>query len=221
MPDLSFEVERAEVVPFAAAPLLAFKLHIGNADAQQTIHTVALRCQVQIEVTRRHYSTQNQERLHDLFGEPQRWGETLRNMLWTHASVVVPSFAGSTVVDLQVPCTFDFNVAATKYFYGLTEGEAPLCLMFSGTVFYADGEGALQAAPISWEKETRFRLPVKVWKEMMDLYYPKSAWLCLNRDVFDRLYQYKVRRGIPTWEEALENVLSASEQAVHHERPAR
>ena len=56
-------------------------------------------------------------------------------MLWTHASAVVPSFTGSTAVELQVPCSFDFNVAATKYFHGLADGDIPLCLMFSGTVF--------------------------------------------------------------------------------------
>jgi len=103
-------------------------------------------------------------------------------------------------------------VAATKYFYSLTDGEVPLCLQFSGTVFYAQDEGsALQVAPISWEKETRFKLPVKVWQEMMDSYYPNSAWLSLRRDVFERLYQYKVREGIPTWEEALERVLPVEE----------
>jgi hypothetical protein len=111
-----------------------------------------------------------------------------------------------------VPCTFDFNVAATKYFAGLTDGEVPLNLLFSGTVFYAGGEGALQVAQISWDKEARYRLPVQVWKEMMDIYYPNSAWLSLRKDVFDRLYRYKVRRGIPTWEQALESLLPDEER---------
>jgi hypothetical protein len=115
---------------------------------------------------------------------------------------------------MQVPCTFDFNVAATKYFNGLADGEIPLCLMFSGTVFYADAEGSLRVAPISWEKETRFRLPLKVWQEMMDLYYPNSAWLSLRRDVFDRLHEYKVRNGIPSWEEAIERILAEAEETV-------
>ena len=67
-----------------------------------------------------------------------------------------------------MPCTFDFNVGATKYFHGLGDGEVPLCVMFSGTVFYARAGEALQVAPISWDKEARFALPVKVWREMMD-----------------------------------------------------
>jgi hypothetical protein len=132
-------------------------------------------------------------------------------MLWTHTSAVVPAFTGSTVVDLPVPCTYDFNLAAAKYFYALEGGEVPLCLLFSGTVFYAAGDGALQVAPIPWEKETTFRLPVRVWKDMMELYYPNSAWLCLRKDVFDRLYRYKSSRALPTWEQALENLLAAGE----------
>ncbi|HST22544.1 MAG TPA: DUF6084 family protein [Blastocatellia bacterium] len=207
MPDLNFQVEGAEAVAFAASPFLAFKLHITNANAEEPIHSVALRCQIQIEVTRRRYSSQDQERLLDLFGEPERWGQTLRNMLWTHANVVVPPFTGSTIVDLQVPCTFDFNVAAAKYFYGVEDGEVPLNLMFSGTVFYANDEGNLQVTQIPWDKESRYRLPVRAWREMMDIYYPNSAWLCLRQDVFARLYQYKVKRGIPTWEQALEKLL--------------
>jgi hypothetical protein len=214
MPDLNFQIERAEVVSNAASPLLAFKLQLTNANQEETIHTVALRCQIQLEVTRRKYTLEDQERLRDLFDEPSRWGQTLKNLLWTHASVVVPSFKGNTVADLPVPCTFDFNVAATKYFAGLTGGEVPICFQFSGTVFYAGGEGGLQVAPISWDKEARYKLPVKVWREMMEAYYPNSAWLCLHKDAFDRLYQYKVRHGIPTWEELIDALVPVEEPVL-------
>lgn len=212
MPDLGFKVEGAEVAKFSASPQLEFKLRITNADPTETVHSVALRCQIQIEVTRRPYAAEEQEKLRDLFGEPDRWSQTLRNLLWTHVNVNVPPFKGETVVDLPVPCTFDFNVGATKYFHGLRDGEVHLCLMFSGTIFYAAEGEHLQVSPISWEKEARFKLPVKVWREMMDSYYPNSAWLCLRRDLFERLYEYKVRHGILTWEQALENMLQAEEE---------
>jgi hypothetical protein len=212
MPDLGFKVEAVEVVQFAASPQLAFKLRLTNADPSETIHSVALRCQIQIEVTRRRYTTEDQEKLRDLFGEPDRWSRTLRNLLWTHVNVNVPPFQGSTTVDLQVPCTFDFNVGATKYFHGLGEGDVPLCFLFSGTVFYAPAGEHLQVSPISWEKETRFSMPVKVWRDMMDSYYPNTAWLCLRRDVFERVYEFKIQHGIPTWEQALERMLEASEE---------
>ncbi len=209
MPDLNFQIEGVEAVAYAASPLLSFKLRVTNAEAaNEPIHTVALRCQIQIEATRRRYNAQEQERLLDLYGAPERWGQTLRTTLWTHASMVVTPFQGSTLVDLPVPCTFDFNVAATKYFAGLAEGEIPLLMLFSGTVFYEAADGALQVAQISWEKEAKYRLPVQVWQAMMDFYYPNSAWLSLRRDMFDRLNQYKMRRGIPTWEQALESLLN-------------
>ena len=210
MPDLSFKVESASVVPFAAVPMIAFQLKIKNASADEKIHTIALRCQIQIETTRRRYTPEEQERLLDLFGEPDRWSQTLRSMLWTHANVVVPGFAESeTVVDLQVPCTFDFNVAATKYFEGLDDGDIPLNLLFSGTVFYAPADSPLQVAPISWEQEAKYKLPVKVWREMMDTYYPNTVWINLRKDVFERLYQYKRQNGIPTWEQAVERALDS------------
>jgi len=211
MPDLRFKIDEATVAPFAIAPMLVFKLRIANANADETIHTVALRCQIQIDVTRRRYKAEEQARMSDLFGEPERWSQTLRSLLWTHASLVVPSFQGSTLADLPVHCTFDFNVAATKYFEGLTEGEIPLCFQFSGTAFYADSDEAMQVAPISWEQEARFKLAVKVWREMMDAYYPNTVWLNLRRDVFDRLYQYKIQHGIPTWEQAFERMISVEE----------
>jgi hypothetical protein len=209
MPELSFKIESASVVPFAATPMVAFQLHIKNSMSGELIHTVALRCQIQIEVARRRYAPEEQEGLLDLFGQPDRWSQTLRSFLWTHANMVVPTFEGSsTVVDLQVPCTFDFNVAATKYFDALSDGEIPLNFLFSGTIFYAPADGALQVAPISWEQEARFKLTVTLWREMMEKYYPNSVWINLHRDTFDRLNRYKMQHGIPTWEQALEQALA-------------
>ena len=214
MPELQLTIDSAEVVPFAAAPLLAFKVRIVNRPSDEVIHTIALRAQIQIEVGRRKYDSNEQARLLDLFGEPDRWGQTLRTLLWTHASVIVPGFTGTALADIPVPCTFDFNVAATKYFHGVTSGDLPLCFQFSGTVFYMGAEGTLQVAPISWDKESKYRLPVKVWKDLMDAHYPNSAWLSLRRDSFERLQQFKTREGIPTWEEALDRALAGLPEAV-------
>ena len=212
MPELNFKIEGAEAVPYAAAPLLAFKLRLTNTPAEEVIHTVVLRAQIQIDATRRRYTPEEQVRLVDLFGDPDRWSKTLRTMLWTHASVIVPGFSGETAVEMQVPCTFDFNVAATKYFHGLREGDLPLNFLFSGNVFYQSQDGSLQVAPISWDKEAKFKLPVSTWHRLIENYYPNSAWLSLRKDVFDRLYQYKVRCGIPTWEQTLERVLDSVEE---------
>jgi len=211
VPEMHFQIEGAEAVANAAAPLLALKLRITNLLENESVHTLTLRCQVQIEPARRRYVADEQQKLLDLFGTPDRWSRTVRPLLWMNTSVAVPGFTATTVVDLQLPCTFDFNVAATKYFHALDSGEIPLCVLFSGTVFYNGANDALQVAQIPWDREANYRLPVSVWKQMMDAHYPNSAWLCLRRDAFERLYQYKVRHGIPTWEEAIERALSMQE----------
>jgi hypothetical protein len=214
MPDLRIFIEGAEIVPHAATPLLSFKVRLENLPNDQIIHTIALRAQIQIETTRRKYDAAEQTRLRDLFDTPERWGQTLRNLLWAHAGIVVPGFTGNTIAQIPVSCTFDFNVAATKYFNGVSNGDLPLVFQFSGTVFYQGQDEMLQVAPISWDKEAKYRLPVKVWKELMDTYYPNSAWLCLHRDAHEKLYQFKVRYGFPTWEEAIERLLAASEETA-------
>ncbi len=213
MPDLNFEVMGAKVLEYAAVPSLLFKLRIENPE-EEPIRSVALNTQIRIAANQRHYETAEQERLLELFGEPHRWRNTLRSLLWTHTTLQISPFTESTVVDMPVPCTYDLEVVAAKYFYALEDGEIPLEFLFSGTVFYAGEGGRLQVDRISWEKEAEFRLPVRVWKEMMERYFPNSAWIRLHKEAFDRLYDYKVRMGLPTWEAAVEALLRASEQEV-------
>ena len=213
MPNLDFRVAGAEVQEFAAVPSLLFKLRIENLE-DEPIRSVALNTQIRIAATQRHYDAVEQEGLLELFGEPSRWKDTLRSLLWTHTVLQVAPFSGSTVAEMPVPCTYDLEVAAAKYFYALEDGEVPLEFLFSGTVFYAGEGGRLQIARISWEKEAEYRMPIRLWKEMMERYFPNSAWIRLHKDAFDQLYDYKVRRGLPTWEAAVESLLRASEQGV-------
>jgi len=213
MPELHFQIDSAEAVMHAATPLIALKLRITNFPATETIHTLTLRCQVMIEPAKRRYVADEQARLRDLFGTPERWARTVKPLLWMNTTVAVPRFTGELVVDLELPCTFDFNVAATKYFHALDAGEIPMCVMFSGTLFYENAEGAIQIAQVPWDREAIFRLPIAVWKEMMEMHYPNTAWLCLQRDAFEQLYDYKVRNGLPTWEKAIAHALAAVERA--------
>ena len=205
MSSLSFAVLGARAEPFAAVPTLVFRLRIEETTGER-VHTLALRCQIQIEPRRRHYSAPEEERLLELFGEPRRWGQTLKTILWTHASLMVPGFAGSLEIDLPVPCTYDFEVTAAKYFHGLDDGEVPLLLLFSGTVFVR-GQTGFSVEPVPWEKEAAFRLPVAVWREVMDRYFPNSAWIRLRRESFDALHRFRGERALPTWDDAIEALL--------------
>lgn len=217
MPELTFRVESAEAVRSAAVPLLRFKLHISNASnpiASSDIANVMLQCQVQIDAPRRRYQPSEQERLRDLFGEPDGHNARPRPLLWTHVSLLVPGFQDDCVVDLPIPCSFDFNVAAVKYFYALENGAVPLLFQFSGTIFYRDEHAGLQISQIAWSKEAPFSLPVSLWQEMMDHYYPNSTWLCLDRAQFERLYRYKRQHGLPSWEQAISSLLDSVEENV-------
>lgn len=211
MPDLNFRVEGVQALQFAAVPTLLFKLHVENPDGEP-VHAVTLNTQIRIATRQRDYTELEQKRLMEVFGEPQRWGETLNSLLWTHTVVLIPPFTGSTVVDMPVTCTYDFEVASGKYFHGLKDGAVPLEFLFRGTIFYA-GDSGLQVSQVSWEKEARYELPVDVWKVTMEHYFPNSAWVRLRSDLFDRLYGYKSRHGLPTWEAALERLLHESGEA--------
>jgi hypothetical protein len=207
VPDLSFRVTGVQAPPHAATPLLNFQLAVRNADPEENIQAIMLRCQIRIEPSARQYSDGEKGKLLDLFGEPARWAQTLRSMLWTHSSIVVPPFRGEIEVDLPAQCTFDLTIASAKYFDGLEAGEAPLLLLFSGSIFYEAADGTMQIAQIPWSNEAVYRLPVRAWKNMIDTHYPNTAWLCLRRDVFERLHRYKVEHGLPTWEQTLESIL--------------
>jgi hypothetical protein len=219
MLDVNFAVESAEVERFAAAPLLLFKLRVNGTEGTR-IQAMGLRCQIRIEPSRRCYSPLEQQKLAELFGGADRWGQTLRPFLWAHASLNVPPFTGSTCVDLPVPCSFDFNLAATKYFSALEDGEMPLCFLFSGTVFYDGPDGSLRATQIPWDKEACYRLSAVTWQELMDRHYPNSAWLCLRRDISDRFRSYQSSSGLATPEQTMEKLLAAVEPAVEHEPEA-
>jgi hypothetical protein len=209
-PKLGFTVLGCEPLPHAAVPTLRFSLAIDAGGA--AVRSVMLEVQVRIAATQRGYSDAEQAQLGDLFGAPHQWKDTLGGLLWTHATLVVAPFEDATVVDLLVPCTYDFDVTATKYLAGLKDGEIPVELLFSGTVFYAGAGGALQINRISWNAEASHRLPVSVWRETMDRYFPDSTWLRLDRPTFERLVAFRARRALIGWEAVMDALLTAQEE---------
>ncbi len=208
MPDLTFHIESVEPTSYAAVPQLTFKLRIRDASTPPAdVQSLLLNTQIRIEPTRRSYQGIDRPGLRDLFGEPARWSSTMRSLLWTHVTTVVPGFVGETIVELIVPCTFDFNVAATKYIAALDDGEIPLCFLYSGTMFYQSERG-LQIGQISWESESTFRLPVETWQELRRRHEPHHVWLSIPREQFEQLHEFKTRCALPTWEQALERLLT-------------
>ncbi len=205
MTALAFEIVGARPEPHAAVPTITLQVRVAETSGV-AVHALVLRGQIRIEPQRRRYGPEEEERLYELFGETPRWGDTLRPFLWTHVSTTVPGFTEAAEFDLPVPCTYDFEVAAAKYLHALGGGEIPLLVLFSGTVF-TPGERGFSAEPISWDLEASYRLPVAIWRDVMDRYFPNSGWVRVSRDTLDRLQRFKTGRALPTWDQAFEALL--------------
>jgi hypothetical protein len=210
VPELGFAVRGARALEHSAAPTIRIALEIDSLTGHE-VRSVLLNVQIQIPARRRSYQPQEQERLLELFGTPEQWGSTLSTLPWLRTTIVVPAFSGSTQVDLDVPCTYDLEVKASRYLNALAGGTVPLELLFSGSVFYTGESGGLQTAMIGWDKEAGFDLPVAVWRDMMDQHFPQSAWLRIGRDTYDRLNDHRVRQQHGSWEETLDSLLDREE----------
>jgi hypothetical protein len=210
MTRLAFEVLGARPEPHAAVPTLMIRLRVTETGGGD-VHALALRCQIRIEPQRRRYDDGEEERLYEIFGEAPQWGGSLRPFLWAHVSTVLPRFSEAIEFDLPVACSYDFEVIGAKYMHALGGGDIPLLLLFSGTVFVPGGSG-FSAEPVGWDQEASYRLPVAVWRAVMDLYFPDSGWLRVGRDTLDALQRFKASRALPTWDQALERLLKEAGQ---------
>ncbi len=210
MAEFSFTCLDVQPERYSAAPTLLFRLRV-NAAAEQRVRAIALRCQIRIEPQRRGYGEQEAERLLELFGERSRWGDTLKPFQFANSSTVVASFTGSIEVDVSVPCSYDMEVANGRYFHALEDGEVPFILLFSGTVF-GDGANGLWVEQVPWHAECRYRMPVTLWRDMMDMHFPGSGWLRLRRDTIDALADFRAARALPTWDDAIIAVLDTARE---------
>lgn len=212
MTELVFDALGVQPDRYAANPTLLFRLRIAETGGLP-VHAIALRCQMRIEPAKRRYSADEEERLVDLFGETPRWGDTLKPMQFAYVDRMIPGFTGSTELDLPVVCTYDLEVASGKYFDSLDAGEIPLLLLFSGTVFTKTRAG-FSVEQVPWHKEASCRLPVSVWREVMDLYFPGTAWIRMSRETVEGLRRFKTRRALPTWDQAVEMLLKEAGEEV-------
>jgi hypothetical protein len=205
---LNFECVGAQANPYAAVPALTLRLRITQGSGEP-VDAMALRCQIRIEPHRRRYSAEEARRLVDLFGDTGRWASTLKPVSFSTLSAMVPGFTGSTVVDLDVPCTYDLEVASTKYFNALDTGSIPLLLLFSGTVF-GTRDGRMRVQQVPWSNEESFPLPVRVWRETVDLHFPGSAWLRVRQDTMDSLQRFRSEHAFTSWDDTVAALLAAA-----------
>ncbi|MGW1141414.1 DUF6084 family protein [Streptomyces zhihengii] len=204
MTEFSFSCLGVRADACAAGPALVFRLRI-TASPGTRVHALALRCRIRIEPARRGYDDEEAAALGDLFGERSRWGSSLAPVQLAQVSVMVPGFTGEIETDLAVPCTYDTDVAASRYFRALTGGDVPLLMLFSGTAF--TGAAGFHVEPVPWDKEIAHRLPVKTWREMIDQHFPGCGWIRLPGDTMDALLAYRSRHALPSWQATVERLL--------------
>nr|WSX48031.1 DUF6084 family protein [Streptomyces sp. NBC_00974] len=210
MTDFDFTCTGVRADPYAAGPTLVFRLRVtaGGDPEPARVHALALRCQLRIEPARRGYGPAEAAGLADLFGERSRWGTTLQPVQFAQVALMVPSFTGETEIDVVVPCTYDMDIAASRYFSSLEDGEAPLLMLFSGTAF--TGAGGFHVEPVPWDREASYRMPVAVWHEMVEQHFPGCGWLRLPRDVMDELLAFRSRHALASWEATVRTLLDAA-----------
>jgi hypothetical protein len=214
--ELVFDCVGVRPDKYAVTPSMSFVLRVAETTGRR-IDAIALRCQIRIEPARRRYSPPEAEKLNDLFGDTARWAETLKPMQLTTVSTMVPGFAGSIEVDLPVPFTYDLEIGSTRYFTGLDDGEIPLLLLFSGTVF-ASLDGKLQIEQVPWSKEAHYRLPLASWQEAVRAHFPDSAWIKMSSSTLADLLEFKSARALPTWDSTIAALIagaSESDEASH------
>lgn len=201
-----------EGVPHAAAPTLRFAGEVED-DTGAEIYTVALTAQIAIEPARRRYDAGDHDRMADLFGEAARWPGTTHHFPWARVDVLVPSFRGRGPFTLEVHCTYDHEVAAAKYLASLDGGEVPLNFHFSGTVLYRGALDRLQMTPVPWSESARFAMPLGVWRDTMEHYFPGSGWIRLRDETLTALRRRAAERGLPTLEALVEEMLAEGARA--------
>jgi hypothetical protein len=193
VPELVFDCVGAAADRYAVTPSMTLRLRITETSGER-VEAIALRCQVRVEPHKRRYSAAEAEGLHDLFGDTERWAETVKPMQFTTLSTMVPGFTGAITHELPLPFSYDLEIASTKYFTALADGVIPLLLLYSGTVF-GKRDGRLSVQQVPWSKESVFPLPVAVWRETVEA-----------------LRRYKSRNALPTWDDTLGELLAGAEE---------
>lgn len=192
--DPVFSVLDVEPVRAALAPTLRFHLHVDDPTGRETI-TIALSTQIQVEPARRVHDEETRRKLTDLFGAPERWAATTHPFQWARVESLVPGFTGATSFAVDVPCTYDMEVAATKYFSALPDGEVPLTFHFSGMALYRGDEDRLQVRPVPWSCHAEWRMPVAAWRGLIADAYPGGGWVALDDETLGALRDRALRDG--------------------------
>jgi hypothetical protein len=212
IPEPGFEITGAAHVAFAAAPTMLFSA-LATEPSGIEIQSIALTVQVMIVPAQRGYDDETRTRLTELFGPPASWAPSTSGLAWARVAATVPSFSGSTAFGLEVPCTYDLEVAAAKYFYALRDGQVPLAFHFNGNVFYrAPASGELQVTPISWSTSADYRMPIGAWRAMIAEHYPGGGWIRVGDRTLAGLNERRASRGLLSFDDCVTELLEVADE---------
>jgi Family of unknown function (DUF6084) len=202
----TFEVQDVTWIADSVAPMLSFALGVTETSGRE-VFTIVLTAQINIDPARRSYDAETRSALVELFGEPERWSSTTQSFLFAQATTLVPSFTGQASFTLAVPCTYDLELAATKYFHSVPDGEVPLSFHFTGSVLYRGDEGQMQVVLIPWTCSADWRMPVASWREMMAHHYPGGGWIRLSDETMRDLGRRRTQLGLHSYDATVSQVL--------------
>lgn len=205
-PEPGFAVLSAAHLAFAATPTMVFSVNATEPTGHE-IQSIALSVQVMIDPAKRGYDPATRERLAELFGPPASWTPSTQGLAWARVGAVVPAFVGQATFPLEVPCTYDLEVAACKYFYAVADGEVPLSFHFYGTVFYRGPGGQLQVVPVPWSVSASFKMPISCWRAMIAEHYPGGGWIRLSEQTQAALNARRASRGLPSFDACIAELL--------------
>ena len=205
VPAPEFEITGAAHLAFAATPTMLFGALASEPQGIE-VQSIALTAQVMIDPARRGYDPETRERLSELFGPPASWAPSTSGLAWARVATNVPGFTGATTFGIDVPCTYDLEVAATKYFYAVRDGQVPLSFHFNGNVFYRSA-GQLQVAPVSWSSSAQYRMPIETWKAMIAEHYPGGGWIRVSNETLAALQRRRADQGLASFDACLQGLL--------------
>lgn len=204
---VTFEIAGAGAKPNAASPTISFDVRVASTES---IEAMVLRAEIRIEPQWREYDREEQRLLDDIFGAPERWGTTLRALAWADVPAIVTGFSGETLTQIEVPCTYDFDVTATRFFHALSSGDVPVRMFFSGAIFYVGAKG-FWCERVPWSAEAAYRMPAVVWRDAMRGCYGSDAMLRVKAETLQRLHRMRSLGGALSWDELFERLTGVGE----------
>jgi Family of unknown function (DUF6084) len=208
VPAPEFAVTGAAHLPFAATPTMRFEAAVTEPEGV-AVQSIALTAQVMIDPARRGYDPETRERLAELFGPPSSWAPSTSGLAWARVAAAVPGFTGSATFAMEVPCTYDLEVAAAKYFYAVQDGLVPLSFHFNGNVFYRGDEPThpLMVVPVTWSSTAQYSMPIATWRAMIAEHYPGGGWIRVGDETLAALNDRRGARGLSSFDACVRELL--------------